>query len=479
MAKPNTTIIQQNVGNWFEAFQKIGEYAPKLKPEEQTIIEWLKDYWRNYPNLGDDDGQCKSYLDELKKFYKTHPDCQQIVDQYKVFVGVANQMFLKDNDPYPEFQRLAREYVKQHKPKPAPQPIRPVTPPPTRPVTPQPARPVTPQPSRPVTQQPRMASAGPVQQTTYSGGTTQSPTPNQATTTGSGKSDGNGCSGCGCLIVIIAIVGYLLWGGFGSIADFFGSSKDKENVVSMYSLVESLNMREGTTTSSRIIGNIGYGEHVYMDSQSQSDWARIRYSNQNGYVARSFLGTPEELDNLQGIWGGENTRQAVPDIRHRRALIQFVKESKTTGEFQTEGGYKLFASGNNADNVWRSKTLGGNGVFAFIVETQGGGRKAVICTYNEQDVPYVHFTTNAVLDNQYIKKVTYRNGTYNISFGTRNRSQSAREVEQPVSQPAPSTSETPVEKPLEEAPVESSTTPVEAAEPEKQSTGFRLEPINR
>jgi len=438
MANPNTTIIQQNVNNWFEAFQKLSEYSQKLKPEEQTIVEWLKDYWRNYPDMDDDDGQCQSYLEELKTYYKKHPDCQQIIDQYKVFVGVAKQMFLKDNDTYHEFQRMAREYVRTHKPKPQPvtPPVTPATSP-VKPVTPKPA-----DPTKPVTPTAKPSMPRPGGGLTQGGGGTTDTTPPPSQPA---KNNSSGCGGCLFLLAFIAAVWWAFFdGGYKRVASFFRIGDGSENVTQMYALEEEVYLREGGPATSKPFGYADYGEVVRMDEEDpEQGWAHVQYSTMSGYVDRASIGTAEELEDLESIWGGFGTRSEVTDILHRRALIAFLKMTKENGNYERDGGYKLYVTGNNSGNIWRSFSVGDYGVFAFIVD-YNGGRKAVLYIYDERGKP-CHYKACEVAPNQYIKKVTYRNGIYDISLGTRSKKQAKKRSDTPVVQP----SDSPM-KPIEE-----------------------------
>ena len=613
MAKVNTILIQQNVANWFEALQTLGQYSPKMKNEEHTIVEFLKDYWRNYANVGDDEGDCARHLDALKKFYNTHPDCQQIVDQYKTLVGVANKMFLKDNDTFHEFKKLAAEYVKTHKPKPTVQP------------TPQPkpeevsmdlsdlyetcrsvyntggdmnaayqgfllcaengiydayfflavmeqngnigtpnktkafqyfkagaeggnamcmaylglcyhqgdgttvnislaeqwyeravAKGLTvgkhflaefllerektpermfklfeavakdsdsglrglaqlrigfcyewglgvrtdmnrarniylqekqkgtlladdylkqwnehnallndnrtdtsqPQP-KPTTQpKPTMQPRQPKPATT----TTTTSTTTNGINAGDDSNDSNGCLGCGCLTLIAAIIAFFWFDGCSSIKDWFSSSDDNSPTADLYVLVESLNMRAAPNPDGQIIGSVGYGEKMGTnDLLGQTEWVKVKSSGNEGYVARAFVGTLDEMTALNDLWGGEGSRQTITDIRHRRALIAFIRERLRSDDYRSDGGYKLYASGNNSGNIWRHKSLGGNGVFAFILEKNNGGRVAAVCAYNNQNQPVITCVTNMVNDNDYIETVEVRRGTISLNLSSKGK----------------------------------------------------------
>ena len=551
----NPTIIKQNVQDWFEIQKKLGNY--ELFPEEQTIIEYLKDYWRNFNNVGDDDGQCQSYLEQLKDFKNKHPKKPEVATLCNQLRGLAEKNFLRDNDTYHLFQQAAREYVKQHKPQaPKPQQLKPQQQPsPQQPKprvnmaivkvnvqdwcesmqklaysnisddeltlidwlwnyplnfanmgedsgqcrtciemikdfknkhakdpevvtlsnklrgiaekmfltdnatyqacrqqlqqtiqgdsflglspvglrqnaeasreferemeellesanTPKPQPQPQPKPTTPT--KPTGVSRPP---TPPQKPTTTTPKPATSTTTTKGDDDG-GSWGCGCLVIIIAAV--LYFGGWNWIKGWFSSDDDtKTKQVSMFVLVESLNMRAAPSANGSVLATLGYGDHLNMDENSTEDWASVRTNSSNGFVARPFIGTRDEIDALLSVFSTDGTRQAVTDIRHRRALIQFVKESKAVSNYDTDGGYTLHASGSNSGNVWRHKSLGGNGVFAFILDKGNGGRVAAVCSYGQNDEPYFNVVNNNVEPGQYIEKVTYRNNEFKIVFGNK------------------------------------------------------------
>ena len=588
MANPNLKI-QTQVQAWFETLQELSEYDQKLKPDEQTIIEWLKNYWRNYKDLGADEGLCQSYLMDLKNYYNKHSKEPKVPSLYKTLAGIADKMFLRDNDTFHEFQKMANEYIKQHKPAAKPQ-SNPAsvdlnvifeasrnifiqggdmrtayegfkmcadgglleayfflaqmeengnvgTPNPTKAfqfyktgaekghVTCQAylglcyhqgngttvnealaeqwyerailggaviaeffmAELLLSQEKNPErmfrlfksvaesgaaisgmahlrmgycfewgigvaedmdraheiylqekrngnngadeylsswnehrklmsqTQPPKPTTTTTFKPTTAKPTTTPKPTTSTTTTQ---KGDDGGSWGCGCLVIIIAAV--LYFGGWNWIKGWFSSDDDtKTKQVSMFVLVESLNMRAAPSANGSVLATLGYGDHLNMDENSTEDWASVRTNSSNGFVARPFIGTRDEIDALLSVFSTDGTRQAVTDIRHRRALIQFVKESKAVSNYDTDGGYTLHASGSNSGNVWRHKSLGGNGVFAFILDKGNGGRVAAVCSYGQNDEPYFNVVNNNVEPGQYIEKVTYRNNEFKIVFGNK------------------------------------------------------------
>lgn len=417
---PNRTIIQAKLQEWFEAMQELS--TVELLPEESDIIEWLWKYPNKYSNVGDDKGECRARIDRLKDFKNKHPKNPEVVTLCNQLRGIAEKMFLQDNNTYHTFQQLAREYIAQDS---------------FRGLSPQDLRinreaslefeeellsllgepeMTEDKPTSTVTQQSSSVPKPAVPKPTTRKPTSYTPPPPTYTTSIPKKTGGSNINWTRLVfLVVIALV--LYFGGWNWIKGLFSDGGHQDNRASAYVLVESLNMRADASTNSNVLCTLGYGQQVYLGAVSQQNWLAVSVDGQNGFVDSTYIGTIEELQALQYVWGGDGTRNTVTDVRHRRALIEYIKDSKTLNDFQKDGGYKLHASGNNAGNVWSHKSLGGNGVFAFILEKGKGGRVAIVCAFNEKDEPHVTSISDNVEAKQYIKKVTYRKGKYNIVFG--------------------------------------------------------------
>lgn len=418
----NMAIVKVNVQDWCESMRKLA-YS-NISDDELTLIDWLWNYPLNYSNIGEDNGQCRTCIEMIKDFKNKHAKDPEVVTLSNKLRGIAEKMFLTDNDTYQAFRRqlqqtlqsdsdivlspndlrvnaeasheLEREieelWRSDNTPKPQPKPT-----PPNRPPTPTQKPTTTPKPTM-----------------TFRPDAVTSPT----TTV---KSGSNGGWGFGCLIIIIAAV--LYFGGWNWIKErFSGGDEEKPNVVNMYVLVESLNLRSTPDSSAPVLATLGYGQDLYTNNQATKGWTRVSVNGQEGYVASTYIGTNDELMALQDIWGDDATRQAVTDISYRRALIEFIRWSKGSTDFRKFGGYTLYASGKNSGNVWQHKSLGGYGVFAFILEHKGSsGRTAAICTFNSQDEPNISLVNDKVASSQIIKKVSYQRGKYELVFRSKTK----------------------------------------------------------
>lgn len=247
------------------------------------------------------------------------------------------------------------------------------------------------------------------------------PTPQS---TGKKKDDGGGF--CGCLIWII-IAAAIYWGYKSCTGSgwslFGGSNKEVVSTPSNYVIAETLNLRSSSEKTRNVIGKLSYGTSVSVrGSGSYGSWINISANGQTGYVSHTGIVNETEFNALNNIWGDNATRRMVAELRNRHALISLA----TSSNFDVN--YKLYGLENKGNNVWRSKSLGTNGVLAVILDNKStGGRMAALFSFDKADNPVLQFTENVNTATTYIKKVSYRRKQYKIEYGKYKTSETINE----------------------------------------------------
>lgn len=187
--------------------------------------------------------------------------------------------------------------------------------------------------------------------------------------------------------------------------DVFSSNKN-----TMYVIAEGLNLREDKGTRSDIITFADYGEHVKVLSRDETIWANVKYNDNEGYMSLKGLAPKEDFNRLDAIWGDDNIRGEVYDLRDRASLLSFARKSSITNYF------KLYSVENGNRNYW-SYSLGGTHIFAFILcNMNTNERCAAIYSYKDGK-PVCELGKMSITHNQGIDVVILTDEGYKIMFG--------------------------------------------------------------
>ena len=103
-----------------------------------------------------------------------------------------------------------------------------------------------------------------------------------------------------------------------------------------YVLATVLNLRNSMQdeTTTNVIARMNYGEKVYVLGNEKTkdakglQWVRIYVPGQgNGYVAQNYLGSYEDVQRLNGLWGNRYAQEKT-NVRFKKALLNYFSGEK-------------------------------------------------------------------------------------------------------------------------------------------------------
>lgn len=225
----------------------------------------------------------------------------------------------------------------------------------------------------------------------------------------------------GIAIGVVAIM--LIAGGFW-LSTSQQDDEKKTNTEKMIVYANQLNLRatKSADTPENILDIIPYGTELTITNKDNK-WAETEYNNQTGYVDINYLTKIEDFEILEGVWGNENSKQAVSTAKHRKALIHFC----STRELSTgEDGWQLFTLPSNVtpNYVYFPYLQNGQAYdydmdFVFILSnnTTNEHKCAVYSFPQNPEIPVCVYE-ESVDGNKCIKDITYDQNThkYTISY---------------------------------------------------------------
>lgn len=186
------------------------------------------------------------------------------------------------------------------------------------------------------------------------------------------------------------------------------------------------------------ITTIPYGSELITYS-NENGWAYVKANGEKGYVASDFLLNAQEFHLLNGIWGNEDAKEAVPTAKCRLAMLNYLKDN----------GMK---TGNSAWQLYaKPKEIKPNSVlfprlndgydnfteFAFILkDNQTGNRKLALYCFEEDETPVFRYTEDAPTKGD-IKSITYSkwNNKYKVVYSNQEFTYTPKAKDEPVKEP--------------------------------------------
>lgn len=186
------------------------------------------------------------------------------------------------------------------------------------------------------------------------------------------------------------------------------------------------------------ITTIPYGSELITYS-NENGWAYVKANGEKGYVASDFLLNAQEFHLLNGIWGNEDAKEAVPTAKCRLAILNYLKDN----------GMK---TGNSAWQLYtKPKEIKPNSVlfprlndgydnfteFAFILkDNQTGNRKLALYCFEEDETPVFRYTEDAPTKGD-IKSITYSkwNNKYKVVYSNQEPTYTPKAKDEPVKEP--------------------------------------------
>lgn len=227
-----------------------------------------------------------------------------------------------------------------------------------------------------------------------------------------------GKSGCGC-VWLLFIVG-ALWAAYHFWYKDYKRDKDASRT---YLYTAGAALHSTTEPDDNVIDSIPYGAELitYSDCDgTDGAWAHVKVNGKTGYVRNSFITTGYNFSKLDSVWGNDESRNIVADVRYRNALISNIISN---GFITGTKGWQLFAQpeGTVPNSVVFTKLKNGYDEypsFAFILSNSTTGKRYLaIYSFDSYETPILVYSTNVVLQGD-IKSVSYnrRRKTYSVKY---------------------------------------------------------------
>lgn len=233
------------------------------------------------------------------------------------------------------------------------------------------------------------------------------------------KSDGNKNGGCGWIILLVILAGFI-WAGYQF---WYKDYKIDKEAPRTYVFANSLFIRSSAVADVEYnrIGTVPYGSELVTYSK-ENGWAYVKADGKKGYVSADYLLDAGDFLLLNGVWGNAEAKEAIATAKCRLAVLDFLKSNK-------------METGSSAWQVFtKQKEMKPNSVlfprladgydhfteFAFILKNnQTKLRKLVLYAFEEDETPVFRHAENAPEQGD-IKAITYNKWTkrYNVTYTT-------------------------------------------------------------
>ena len=405
---------KQKGKEWRKAYNIIkGEFDGKLGDSEKKAFQNVLDWLANAGTGRADIAELEALTDTI---FKENNDRMQ--DDFKgavnTFVSILSGLASKskrDPDTFKNFYAEVKDIVGM--PRATPKPVPKLSPAPSPKPSPAPSPKPSPAPK---------PSPSPTPKPTPKTSPKPAPSPTPA------KRDDS--SGCGIWIVmtIITLLPFGVFRYWSDIKAWIGG-KEPDPATKAFVFAESLNLRGGPEESEgNVMDRLAYGTVVYLQPGGTDEWKVAKVGDMQGYVSAAGITGLENFNLLENVWGDEAARSTVVELRYRDALMRFCHD-------RNDSDYKLYCLDNKGKNVWRSKSLGGHGTFAFILDNKAtGARVAAVYSFDEANLPFCQTLETVSNSGTYIKKVTVnKKGDYRIVYGSYAKKNMQKSLPAPVS----------------------------------------------
>ncbi|MDR0995436.1 MAG: hypothetical protein LBL81_04005 [Tannerella sp.] len=208
------------------------------------------------------------------------------------------------------------------------------------------------------------------------------------------------------LVGLLFVVAAAVFGGFYYHNVYLPAKIDRE-APRYYTFADATVLRSSEMAGANFnkIGSIPYGSELITYDYG-TDWSRVKYEGNKGYVASNFLLDKEDFFLLNGIFGDQESRQCVATAKCRRALLSYYKQKGLTGE-----QWQVFCRPANVkpNNVCfprlRDKYSKFTDFAVVIKNLASEHRRLLIFGFQDDETPFLIGETDAP-DQGYIKSMS-------------------------------------------------------------------------
>ncbi len=111
---------------------------------------------------------------------------------------------------------------------------------------------------------------------------------------------------------------------------------------------DKLKVRSEKSKNGYTIGQYGYGTEVKV-YETHKDWAEVSVEDIKGYMAMEYLVTPEQFYLINGVYGNDEAKKALPKTQYRKAVASYLSDNGFTTNISKSIKAKLYGSSDNRE----------------------------------------------------------------------------------------------------------------------------------